>query len=575
MKAKEDMGRILVGGNLVSTAVLFWTGLSAIPVDAKVRNPELKVGIVQRFGNTMKDKLLLQAPAGDRLTLKFSSQGKAETLETDKVQFDIQAIALPAAQTVERVVLGNYRSFETAETSGKYWTAKGFEVELAQPEYWQVWGKRDRYDTTVSQLLLLNEIKGLGYKSAYVDRKTITQRPQLGMVLQGYRYNRDEFEITSQRGVIQVGNKSYGGRLKFQPNAYGTYTLVNTVPLETYLRGVVPHEIGRNAPKPAIEAQTILARTYALRNLRRFKTDNYEICADTQCQVYEGLYGTDPTADAAITATAGQVLTYNNELIDALYSSTSGGVTAAFEDVWQGQARPYLKAKIDAYPSAIWNLQTQNLSDEKNFRSFIQMNKGFNEVGTSNYFRWRYEVPLAEVTKQLREHLKKKQHPLATFKTLQGIKVTKRSPAGRVQQVQVTTDAGDLELVKDDVLLAFDAPNSLLFYVEPQLQPDRKTLKGFVFAGGGLGHGVGLSQFGSYRLGQVGLSAAKILNFYYPGTTLQPLTDKIVFWPESQQQTQVAQVEPAAKPFNVFGFQLPTLQALLDWVRGMNLTMTG
>jgi SpoIID/LytB domain protein len=575
MKAKEDMGRILVGGSLVSTAVMFWTGLSAVPVDAKVRNPELKVGIVQRFGNTMKDKLLLQAPAGDRLTLKFSSQGKTETLEADKVQFDIQAIALPAAQTVERVVLGNYRSFETAETSGKYWAAKGFEVELAQPEYWQVWGKRDRYDTAVSQLLLLNEIKGLGYKSAYVDRKTITQRPQLGLVLQGYRYNRDEFEITSQRGVIQVGNKSYGGRLKFQPNAYGTYTLVNTVPLETYLRGVVPHEIGRNAPKPAIEAQTILARTYALRNLRRFKTDNYEICADTQCQVYEGLYGTDPTADAAITATAGQVLTYNNELIDALYSSTSGGVTAAFEDVWQGQARPYLKAKIDAYPSAVWNLQTQNLSDEKNFRSFIQMNKGFNEVGTSNYFRWRYEVSLAEVTKQLREHLKKKQHPLATFKTLKGIKVTKRSPAGRVQQVQVTTDAGDLELVKDDVLLAFDAPNSLLFYVEPQLQSDRKSLKGFVFAGGGLGHGVGLSQFGSYRLGQVGLSAAKILNFYYPGTTLQPLTDKIVFWPESQQRTQVAQAEPAAKPFDVFGFQLPTLQAFLDWVRGMNLTMTG
>jgi SpoIID/LytB domain protein len=575
MKAKEDMGRILVSGGLVSAAVMFWAGLSAVPVDAKVRNPELKVGIVQRFGNTMKDKLLLQAPAGDRLTLKFSSRGKAETLEADKVQFDIQPIALPAAQTVERVVLGNYRSFETAETSGKYWAAKGFEVELAQPEYWQVWGKRDHYDTTVSQLLLLNEVKGLGYKSAYIDRKTITQRPQLGIVLQGYRYNRDEFEITSQRGVIQVGNKSYGGRLKFQPNAYGSYTLVNTVPLETYLRGVVPHEIGRNAPKPAIEAQTILARTYALRNLRRFKTDNYELCADTQCQVYEGLYGTDPIADAAITATTGQVLTYNNELIDALYSSTSGGVTAAFEDVWQGQARPYLKAKIDAYPSAVWNLQSQNLADEKNFRAFIQLNKGFNEVGTSNYFRWRYEVPLAEVTKQLREHLKKKQHPLANFKTLQGIKVTKRSPAGRVQQVQVTTDAGALELVKDDVLLAFDAPNSLLFYVDPQLQPDRKTLKGFVFAGGGLGHGVGLSQFGSYRLGQVGLSAAKILNFYYPGTTLQPLTDKIVFWPESPQRTPVAHAEPAEKPFSFFGFQLPALQALLNWVRGMNLTLTG
>jgi SpoIID/LytB domain protein len=576
MKAKEDMGRtLLISGGLVGTAVFTWTGVSAIPANAKALNPDLKVGIVQRFGNTMKDKLVVQAPAGDRLTLKFSASGKTETQQADKVQFEIQPVALPAAQNIERVVLGNYRSFETAETSGKYWTSKGIQVELAQPEYWQVWAKRDQYDTAVSQLLVLNEIKGMGYKSAYIDRKTITERPQLSMVLQGYRYNRDEIEITAQRGVIQVGNKSYGGRLKFQPNAYGTYTLVNTVPLETYLRGVVPHEIGRNAPKAAIEAQTVLARTYALRNLRRFKTDNYEICADTQCQVYEGLYGTDPVADTAISATKGQVLTYNNELIDALYSSTSGGVTAAFEDVWQGQARPYLKARIDAYPSAVWNLQTQNLSDEKNFRAFIQLNKGFNEVGTSNYFRWRYDVPLAEVTKQLKEHLKKKQHPFANFKTLQSIKVTKRSPAGRVQQVQVTTDAGPLDLVKDDVLLAFDAPNSLLFYVEPQLQADRKTLKGFVFAGGGLGHGVGLSQFGSYRLGQVGLPAAKILNFYYPGTSLQPLTDKIVFWPEVQNRTQVAQAEPASKPFSFLGFQIPTLQALLDWVRGMNLTQTG
>ena len=62
----------------------------------------------------------------------------------------------------------------------------------------------------------------------------------------------------------------YAGQLNLQPNAYGTYTLVNKVPLETYLRGVVPYEIGTNAPKAAMEAQAIIARTYALRNLRRF-----------------------------------------------------------------------------------------------------------------------------------------------------------------------------------------------------------------------------------------------------------------------------------------------------------------
>ena len=79
--------------------------------------------------------------------------------------------------------------------------------------------------------------------------------------------------------------------MQLQPNAYGTYSLVNNVPLETYLRGVVPYEIGANAPKAAMEAQTIIARTYALRNLRRFEVDDYELCADTHCQVYYGLKG--------------------------------------------------------------------------------------------------------------------------------------------------------------------------------------------------------------------------------------------------------------------------------------------
>ena len=132
------------------------------------------------------------------------------------------------------------------------------------------------------------------------------------------------------------------GNLRLQPNAYGTYTLVNTVPIETYLRGVIPHEIGPKAPFNAAKAQTIIARTYALRNVRRFQADGYQLSADTHCQVYYGLTGTTATADKAIAQTNSLVLTYQNELVDALYSSTTGGVTARFSDVWNGAERPLL-----------------------------------------------------------------------------------------------------------------------------------------------------------------------------------------------------------------------------------------
>ncbi len=550
----------------VVAASIVVTGLVATPVGAAPLNPDLKIGIRQRFGQQPKAQLLLQALPGDRLTVKFPSHSKAEVFTTDKLPVSVNLEPLPQPRVEERVVISTHRSFESAETSSAYWRSQGIEVEVAQPENWQVWAKRDRYDSTVSRLLLLQDLKAKGLKTGYLDRKTWLTRPVLTWVVNGYRFNRDEVDISAAQGTIQVGNQRYGGRLRFQPNAYGTYTLVNQVPLETYLRGVVPNEIGRQAPATAIQAQAILARTYVLRNLRRFKTDGYELCADTQCQVYEGLNDTESNADWAISTTAGQVLTYNNELIDALYSSTTGGVTAAFEDVWEGSPRPYLKEKIDAYPNQVWDLKTRNLADEKTFRAFISLKQGFNEAG--GYFRWKTEAPLSVLTQNLRDFLKKQQHPLAGFTSIQNIVVTARAGGGRVQQLNVITDKGTVELAKDEVLRAFSAPNSLLFYVDPAFQPDRKTLKGFTFVGGGLGHGVGLSQVGSYALSQIGWTAPKILSFYYPNTVLQPLSTKISYWKEPSAPIQIGQTaEHEEDGFRLFGWKFPKIgfESIVNW----------
>ena len=103
--------------------------------------------------------------------------------------------------------------------------------------------------------------------------------------LGGQSYAGEHFWVTTVNQAMWVGKYRFGGSLKLQPNAYGTFSLVNRVPVETYLRGVVPYEIGPGAPTAALEAQTILARTYALRNVRRFAIDGYQICADTHCQI--------------------------------------------------------------------------------------------------------------------------------------------------------------------------------------------------------------------------------------------------------------------------------------------------
>jgi len=89
--------------------------------------------------------------------------------------------------------------------------------------------------------------------------------------------------------------------------------------------------------------------------------------------------------------------------------------------------------------------------------------------------------------------------------------------------LSVQTDIGTFELLKDEVRSAFSAPRSTLFYLEP-VQKGDNPLWGYAFIGGGFGHGVGLSQTGSYRLSALGWSSRRILNFYYPGTEIQILS---------------------------------------------------
>jgi SpoIID/LytB domain protein len=527
----------------VAALCLFVTASSASKATAQ-DDVQLQVGIIQRFGDRAKDVITLKAPAGDRLTLRFKdnyNKGKEETLVVPGLKLEMVMQPISPPEVYERVVFSTHRSFETAEEQGQKWRAQGVDIELAQPDRWQVWAKRDTYNSPLLRRLLLQSLESKGIKGARLESKALKEVARPVWTINGKKYSSDFLDIVSGTGVINVDrekddipNRAYAGALRMQPNAYRNYSIVNWVGLETYLRGVVPNEIGGWAAPAVLESQAILARTYVLRNLRRFIADNYQICATTQCQVYYGLSGAVDSTDRAIAATRGLVLTYENELVDALYFSTSGGTTASFEDVWRGWNRPYLRPVIDA-PQPIWDLNQRPLSNETNFRAFIAQKNNFNETGT-NMFRWRYPVPLAQVNKEVQSYLKSISHPKANFKTIQSIQVTQRSQSGRIQEMVVTTDTGKIELHKDDILNAFEAPASLLFHVDA-LTDKTKGLQGFAFVGGGFGHGVGFSQVGSYNLGKIGWTSAQMLGFYFPGTQLQPFNNSITIWLDRSQAT--------------------------------------
>jgi stage II sporulation protein D len=151
---------------------------------------------------------------------------------------------------------------------------------------------------------------------------------------------------SSAASLLRLDGKAYRGILEVTINHDGFLTVVNQLGVEEYLLGVVPAEINpsRYPEYAALAAQSVAARTYALRNMGRFRADGFDLTADVRTQVYGGAsLETEPTNEAVRT-TAGLAIYYKGALIDAMYTSTCGGRTEDFAKVFGGPDVPYLKS---------------------------------------------------------------------------------------------------------------------------------------------------------------------------------------------------------------------------------------
>ena len=137
----------------------------------------------------------------------------------------------------------------------------------------------------------------------------------------------------------------------------GALMIVNKLPMESYLRGVVPHEMGYSWPAEALKAQACAARAYAQR--ARKPTESFDVYCTVRDQTYAGASGEHSQSDLAVAATAGIVPTYDGQVISAFYFSTSGGYTENIENAWQTAPVPYLKGVPDPYdtysPLHVWS----------------------------------------------------------------------------------------------------------------------------------------------------------------------------------------------------------------------------
>ena len=145
---------------------------------------------------------------------------------------------------------------------------------------------------------------------------------------------------------VRFNEKPYRGRLEVFANPRGMLTVVNVLSMEDYVRGVVPNELSPGG-YPAIEAlkaQAVAARTYAVRNRNQYASQGFDLLPTTRSQVYGGLSTEHPLSTRAVEETRGLVATYQEEPINALYTSTCGGRTEDVENIFN-EATPYLRGR--------------------------------------------------------------------------------------------------------------------------------------------------------------------------------------------------------------------------------------
>jgi stage II sporulation protein D len=311
------------------------------------------------------------------------------------------------------------------------------------------------------------------------------------------------FAVNVSEGRFAVAQgKPYRGRLSVVRSGSGVL-LVNRVPIESYVASVIGSEMGARRPneQAALLAQAIVSRTYVLKNRGRWETQGVDAFADTRDQVYGGVATEEPQAVEAARATAGMVLKYHGDLIDAFFHSTCGQKTAAVEEVFKGATpQPYLRPVSDAKPG------------------------GGYYCDISPRFQWREEWDLAKLRAILSRTL-----PAVTdvgrggLQPITDIQISQTTPSGRVGELRIVFERSDVRIAGPDVRRVLRPEsgrmlNSQAFTLTVTRANGRVTR--VVAEGTGSGHGVGFCQWGALGRAQAGQNYQTILSTYFPGTTV-------------------------------------------------------
>lgn len=268
----------------------------------------------------------------------------------------------------------------------------------------------------------------------------------------------------------------------------GSYTyaaggqVVNLVPVEQYLYGVIAREMPRTWPAAALEVQAIVARTYVLQ--RSDPRREYDLVPSQSDQVYTGMDAEAPACTAAVDATAGQVLQYASAFASVSYSSCCGGHTESAADAWGGSnAPPYLEGLLCPYCS------------------------------DSPWFRWTHAIAAQRVRAAFPAQS-------AAAGTLRSLVPGDVDASGRAGVIRFLGDAGEASVRAAVFRSALGTRTVASLLLRRIALGDEPSGPAVTLEGAGLGHGVGLCQWGARGMALRGADARAIAAFYFPGTVV-------------------------------------------------------
>lgn len=312
---------------------------------------------------------------------------------------------------------------------------------------------------------------------------------------------------TATDGFLRYNGKRYRGELWFTATDSGVL-VVNRLPVEEYLRGVVPLELGTRQAfdRAALEAQAVAARSYTYVRVPAARVPEsatgWHMVATVTNQVYGGVEVEHPLVNQAIDATTGLVLRYNGLTVDAPYYSACGGRTATPKDAWRdAREEPYLKSVDDTDATT---------------------GKPYCDINPRNH--WTEELNEIQISDAVKRALAVQGATRAQATSVRELQVAERTASGRVGALTFRTDRGDITIRARDVRAVLrDARGAILSSTYFSLEREAHgggRLTGITLRGNGNGHGVGMCQWGAIGRARAGQDARTILRHYYPGTVV-------------------------------------------------------